>query len=158
MYLDTVAIIERLHRRCLDVIGFEIEKAGVRDINSIQALILFNIGHEELTVGELTLRGCYHGSNVSYNLKKLREAGYVSHEQSAHDRRSFRVKLTPQGHEVRGLLQNMFDTQAEMMSGMEMTEGAFRDVNQTLFFLDRVWTNFSNDFFEDRVGMRLRAV
>ena len=33
--------------------------------------MLFNIGDAEMTVGELTLRGCYLGSNVSYNVRKM---------------------------------------------------------------------------------------
>ena len=107
-YLEAISLIERLHRRCLEVIKTELDRASVRDINNIQSLILFNIGKEELTVGELTLKGCYHGSNVSYNLKKLVEFGYVSHERSNHDRRSYRVKLTNKGHEVRNLLHQMF--------------------------------------------------
>ena len=76
-YLDTIAAIERLHRRCLEVIKTELDRSGVRDINNIQSLILFNIGEEELTVGELTQRGYYLGSNVSYNVKKMVENGYL---------------------------------------------------------------------------------
>ena len=128
-YLETVAVIERLHRRCLEVIKAELDRSSVRDINNIQALILFNISDEELTVGELTLRGCYHGSNVSYNLKKLREFGYVSHEQSAHDKRSFRVKLTAKGREIRELLQNMFERHAEAMEKMDVTNESFVELN-----------------------------
>ena len=136
-YLETVAVIERLHRRCLEVIKAELDRSSVRDINNIQALILFNISDEELTVGELTLRGCYHGSNVSYNLKKLREFGYVSHEQSAHDKRSFRVKLTAKGREIRELLQNMFERHAEAMEKMDVTNESFVELNETLFRVDR---------------------
>src|SRR5205823_14986505 len=42
---------------------------------NVQALMLFNIVDAEVTVGELTSRGCYLGSNVSYNVKKLVESG-----------------------------------------------------------------------------------
>lgn len=151
-YLETVAVIERLHRRCLEVIKTELDRADIRDINNIQALILFNIGDEELTVGELTLRGCYHGSNVSYNLKKLRGFGYVTHEQSAHDKRSFRVKLTEKGHEIRALLQEMFERHSDALSDMEVGSEKFSELNETLLRLDRFWASSSGDYIEQRAA------
>ena len=93
-YLEAVALVERLHRHFLEVVKVEMDRLGVRDINNVQALILYNIGNEELTVGELTQRGYYLGSNVSYNLKKLVESGYIHHERSDVDRRSVHVSLT----------------------------------------------------------------
>jgi hypothetical protein len=49
--------------------------SGIRDINNVQGLILFNVGDgAEMPIGELTLRGCYLGSKVSYNRKKTVDA------------------------------------------------------------------------------------
>ena len=93
-YLDTLALVERLHRLLLDVIKDEFERLGVLEINAVQALLLFNIGEHEVTAGELRTRGYYQGSNVSYNLKKLVELGYMHHQRSEIDRRSVRVRLT----------------------------------------------------------------
>jgi DNA-binding MarR family transcriptional regulator len=87
LYLEALTLIERLHRRLLDVIKDEFERNGEQDVNSVQALLLFNIGDSELTAGELKTRGYYQGSNVSYNLKKLVDQGYVSHERSNADKR-----------------------------------------------------------------------
>ena len=64
-------MVERLHRLLLDVVKDEFERLGIIDINSVQALLLFNIGDNEVTAGELKSRGYYQGSNVSCNLKKL---------------------------------------------------------------------------------------
>ncbi len=139
-YLETIALVERLHRRCLEVIKAELDRSGIRDINNIQALILFNIGEEELTVGELTLRGCYHGSNVSYNLKKLVDYGYVSHTRSAHDRRSYRVQLTEKGHKIRELLEEMFSRHTHNFDGVELKIEDFNQSNDTLQRLDRFWS------------------
>jgi DNA-binding MarR family transcriptional regulator len=93
-YLDTLSMVERLHRLLLDVIKDEFERVGVLDINAVQALLLFNIGDHEVTAGELKTRGYYQGSNVSYNLKKLVEMGYMHHQRCEIDRRSVRVRLT----------------------------------------------------------------
>jgi DNA-binding MarR family transcriptional regulator len=87
-YLSTIGLIERLHRQCLEVIKVELDRGGIRDLSNVQAMILFNIGDDELTVGELTQRGYYLGSNVSYNVKKMVENGYLIQERSRHDRRS----------------------------------------------------------------------
>ncbi|MEL7544188.1 MAG: helix-turn-helix domain-containing protein, partial [Pseudomonadota bacterium] len=89
-YLNSLRLIERLHRLLLDVIKNEFDRMGWSDINSVQALLLYNIGSAELTAGELKSRGYYLGSNVSYNLKKLVDGGYIDHKRSKTDRRSVR--------------------------------------------------------------------
>src|SRR5215475_2309742 len=108
-YLECLNLVERLHRQLLDVIKDELERVGQPDVNSVQALLLFNIGEQELTAGELRTRGHYLGSNVSYNLKKLVEAGYIHHERSEADRRSVLVRLTEKGEIVRDMLRELFD-------------------------------------------------
>ena len=100
LYMESLQLVERLHRRLLDVIKDEFDRNGRSDINAIQALLLFNIGNSELTAGELRSRGYYLGSNVSYNLKKLVDLGFINHQRSRIDRRSVRVSLTPKGQSV----------------------------------------------------------
>ncbi|HVI88441.1 MAG TPA: MarR family transcriptional regulator, partial [Dongiaceae bacterium] len=99
-YLETISLIERLHRECLEVIKADLDRQGIRDLNNVQAMILFNIGKDTLSVGELTNRGYYLGSNVSYNVKKMVENGYLLQERSTHDRRAVHVRLSPKALEV----------------------------------------------------------
>ena len=103
-YLEVIALVERLHRHFLEVVKLELEGLGIHDINNIQGMMLFNIGDAEMTVGELTLRGCYLGSNVSYNVKKMVENGYLAQQRSLHDRRSIHVRLTEKGARLRDRL------------------------------------------------------
>ena len=100
-YLDSLTLVERLHRLLLDVIKDEFERVGMLEINAVQALLLFNVGDNEVTAGELKTRGYYQGSNVSYNLKKLVDMGFMHHQRSEIDRRSMRVSLTLKGRDVR---------------------------------------------------------
>ena len=104
VYLEALTLVERLHRRLLDVIKDEFDRRGRGDVNSVQALLLYNIGDKELTAGELRTRGYYLGSNVSYNVKKLVEMGYLHHARSRIDRRAVRISLTPRGKEVHELV------------------------------------------------------
>src|ERR1700675_135728 len=108
-YLETLNLVERLHRQLVNVIKDELDRRDEREINSVQALLLFNVGDQELTAGELRTRGHYLGSNVSYNLKKLVESGYVHHERSVVDRRSVLVRLTRKGESVRDMLRELFE-------------------------------------------------
>src|SRR5713226_9908655 len=108
LYMEALTLVERLHRRLLDVIKDEFDRRGRSDINSVQALLLFNIGDSELTAGELRSRGYYLGSNVSYNLKKLVEMDYLHHQRSRMDRRSVRIKLTDKGREVRDIVDTLY--------------------------------------------------
>ncbi len=141
-YLDSLALIERLHRLLLDVIKDEFERLGILDINAVQALLLFNVGDNEVTAGELKSRGYYQGSNVSYNLKKLVEIGYMSHERCAIDRRSVRVRLTPRGREVRAVVASLFVRHAQGLEDQNICDLARLDaLNHSLKRLERFWTD-----------------
>src|ERR1700756_4304927 len=109
LYLEALTLVERLHRRLLDVIKDEFDRRGRSDINAVQALLLSNIGDKELTAGELRTRGYYLGSNVSYNVKKLVEMGYLHHARSRIDRRSVRISLTDKGAEVHKIVATLYD-------------------------------------------------
>lgn len=141
-YLDCLGMIERLHRLLLDVIKDEFERLGLIDINPVQALLLFNIGDHEVTASELKTRGYYQGSNVSYNLKKLVEAGYMHHQRCGIDRRSVRVRLTPRGHEIRALLGDLFQRHAQTLSvrGVLSYDEIDR-LNTGLRRVERFWTD-----------------
>jgi DNA-binding MarR family transcriptional regulator len=99
-YIDLTLLIERLHRRFLDVLRTELKRIGIRDINGVQALILANIGDDEIVIRDLIERGYYQGSNISYNIKKLTDYGYLDQERALHDKRSITVKLTDKGRQV----------------------------------------------------------
>lgn len=140
-YLDNLALVERLHRLLLDVIKDEFERLSILEINSVQALLLFNIGENEVTAGELKSRGYYQGSNVSYNLKKLVELGYMHHQRSEIDRRSVRVRLTEKGRRVRGLLADLFGRHAEGLAKRGLVDAAGMDqMNTSLKRMERYWT------------------
>lgn len=114
-YLDMLGLVERLHRLLLDVIKDEFERLGIAEVNPVQGLLLFNIGENEVSAGELKSRGYYQGSNVSYNLKKLVEAGYMHHQRSDVDRRSVRVRLTEKGRRLRLTIAELFARHAGLM-------------------------------------------
>lgn len=136
-YLDVIRLIERLHRQFLEVIKGELDRGGIRDINNIQALILYNIGKDELTVGELTHRGYYLGSNVSYNVRKMVENDYLIQERSAHDRRSVRVRLSDKGLEVHEKVNQIIEAQAARLHETGITENHLDGTGQVLTRLER---------------------
>ena len=142
LYLESLTLVERLHRRLLDVIKDEFDRRGRSDINSVQALLLYNIGDKELTAGELRTRGYYLGSNVSYNLKKLVEMGFLDHQRSRVDRRSVRIKLTAKGQEVRDIVDALYQKHVrtvEQVGGINADE--FSTLNKSLHRLERFWTD-----------------
>jgi DNA-binding MarR family transcriptional regulator len=141
-YLDTIRLIERLHRRFLDVIKTELDRLGIEDINNVQALILSNISNEQLTVGELTARGYYLGSNVSYNVKKLVENGYLNQERSPHDRRMTRVRVSERGLELCGRIDVLYQTNAEQLASEVVSEDELVSTNRVLNALERYWSNY----------------
>ncbi len=141
-YLETLSLVERLHRLLLDVIKDEFERLGLLDVNAVQALLLFNIGENEVTAGELKSRGYYQGSNVSYNLKKLVEAGYMHHQKCAIDRRAVRVRLTDRGREIRRIVAELFDRHAIDIHGRKVvTDDLMMEMNGALRRIERFWTD-----------------
>jgi DNA-binding MarR family transcriptional regulator len=141
-YLVSLKLIERLHRLLLDVIKDEFERLGRADVNSVQALLLYNIGDAELTAGELTSRGYYLGSNVSYNLKKLVDAGYIHHQRSTTDRRSVRVRLTEKGQEVCKIVNSLYHRQLkslQQVGGIGLND--LETLNKSLIRIERFWTD-----------------
>lgn len=138
-YFETIQMIERLHRYFLDVVKMELDRKHLQDINNIQAMILYNIGHDEMTVGELTLRGYYLGSNVSYNVKKMGENGYIEQERSVHDKRSIRVKLSDKGKALYTVLNEMFTRHEEKLEGTDLTSERLNDTIKTMQTVERFW-------------------
>lgn len=141
-YLEALSLVERLHRLLLDVIKDEFERVGILEINAVQALLLFNVGENEVTAGELKTRGYYQGSNVSYNLKKLVDMGYMHHQRCEIDRRSVRVKLTDKGDEVRRTVAELFSRHAEGLQGRGVisSEG-IEGINSSLKRVERYWSD-----------------
>ena len=142
LYLEALTLVERLHRRLLDVIKDEFDRRSRADVNSVQALLLYNIGDKELTASELRTRGYYLGSNVSYNLKKLVEMGYLDHQRSRIDRRSVRIRLTDRGREVRDIVEALYQKHVrtvQQVGGIGCDE--FATLNKSLHRLERFWTD-----------------
>ena len=141
-YLESLALVERLHRLLLDVIKDEFERLGVLEINAVQALLLFNIADNEVTAGELRSRGYYQGSNVSYNLKKLVDMGFMHHQRCEIDRRSVRVRLTQRGREIRDIVSALFSRHAEGLEGKNVISSqGIEDITASLKRVERYWSD-----------------
>jgi DNA-binding MarR family transcriptional regulator len=138
-YLEVLVMAERLHRQFLDVIQVELDSLGVRDINNVRALILLNIGDAEMTASELLWRGCYLGSNVSYNLKRLTESGYVSQERSTHDRRVVIVRNSEKGLQLFAMLTKMNARHLEGLSRANFKLEDLETCRRTLRTLQQFW-------------------
>lgn len=140
-YIETILLVERLHRRFLDVVKAELDRLHIDDINNVQTLILYNISGEQLTVGELTNRGYYLGSNVSYNVKKLVENEYLIQERAQHDKRSTRVRLSEKGQALCEKIDAMYETHVTALSEGDSPVNDLTALNKTLVSLERFWTD-----------------
>ncbi|MDR1362106.1 MAG: MarR family winged helix-turn-helix transcriptional regulator [Holosporaceae bacterium] len=136
-YLEAVSLIERLHRLFLEVIKYELEGLKIADINNVQALVLYNLGNEQISIGELTARGCYLGSNVSYNLQKMISNGYIDHAVSKHDKRSCVIKLSAKGAAFRKKLDAVLDRHVATLKTSD--SGDVANLIATLKNLEQFW-------------------
>ena len=141
-YLLTLSYIERLHRLLLDVVKDEFERLRILDITSVQALLLFNVGDKEVTAGELKSRGYYQGSNVSYNLKKLIESGYIESERCSVDRRAVRLKLTDEGRKIRQIVADLWQRHVNTIADNDlMSMDDLEQLERSMHTLERFWTD-----------------
>jgi DNA-binding MarR family transcriptional regulator len=138
-YVDLTRLVERLHRRFLDVLREQLTRLGVNDLNAVQCLLLCNIGGEEVNNRHLMERGYYQGSNASYNIKKLVETGYLEQRQAEHDRRSTLLKLSAKGRELAAKV-----AAADNALASRLPANAVQTANQTLRQIERVWDDFVN--------------
>ena len=136
-YFELTRLIERLHRLFIDVLKAELNRIGVRDINGVQPLLLSNIGDQEISIRDLVERGYYLGSNVSYNIKKLCDLGYLVQERSAHDKRSVNVRLTDKALGVVASMRDLQDANAEAFMGRTADPDALDGICRGLGSLER---------------------
>lgn len=141
-YLEMTRLIERMHRRFLDVLRAELVRMDVMDLNGVQALLLSNIGEEDIVIRDLVERGYYQGSNVSYNIKKLAQMGYLNQERSQHDKRSVRIKLTPKAMKVVARIRELEDQNAGAISDVGISDVDIDEASNTLRKIERVWTDY----------------
>ncbi len=140
-YLELTRLIERLHRRFLDLLRAELNRLGIRDINSVQALLLANIGSEHIAIRDLVERGYYQGSNVSYNIKKLAELGYLEQARAEHDRRSVSIQLTDKALKVVEEIRRLEQTIAGQLDAENTSHGEIDTVCQGLRRVERIWAD-----------------
>ena len=142
IYLESLSLVERLHRCLLDVIKDEFDRRNETEINAVQALLLYNIGDKELSAGELRTRGYYLGSNVSYNVKKLVDMGHLHHARSRVDKRAVRISLTPKGRAIHKVVTDLYEKHVRTVEqiGGSQTE-VFAALNLALTRLERFWTD-----------------
>ena len=140
-YLNVIQLLPQIHRRFMDVIKKDLEGLRIQDINNVQSIMLFNIGDTALSVGELTLRGVYIGSNVSYHVKKMVENGYLSQEHSLYDRRVSHVRLTEKGRKLRENLTMVHQRRIDLLSEVALSSDELQAAMSVLRLLDRFWTD-----------------
>lgn len=139
-YTNTILMLERLHRRLLDVVTDALGRAKIEDVNAVQAIMLYNIADQELTVSELRARDYYTGSNSSYNVKKLVEGGFLRYSKSRIDRRTVRISLGERGRKIHALVDEAYQKHAatvEQLGGIQAED--FAVINRSLARLDRFW-------------------
>jgi DNA-binding MarR family transcriptional regulator len=149
-YLDLIQLLPQIHRRFMNAIKLDLEELKVRDINNVQSVILFSISDTDLSIGELTSRGVHMRSNVSYNVKKMVENGYLEQEHSAYDRRVSYVRLTEKGRRLREALANAHQRRIELLSEISLSSDELQATISVLHHLDRLWTDIADRWGRSR--------
>lgn len=140
-HIEIVRVIERLHRRSLDLIRADLIRAGIDDLSPSQVMMLLTIGQSELSVRDLIERGYYLGSNASYSLKRLVEAEYVVRAASERDRRSARIRLSGKGQKLCNMIKTIDRTYHRLVTRNEEEIRELESTFRTLKRLEEAWSN-----------------
>jgi DNA-binding MarR family transcriptional regulator len=92
-----------------------------------------------MTMGELTMRGAYLGTNVSCNVEKMVENGYSCRRRSAHDLRSILLKLTNKGGRLHDWLRAIYQRHVAMLTQNGITAADLQHATAVLERLERFW-------------------
>lgn len=141
-YVQLTRMIERLHRRFLDVLRFELDRLHIDDISAPQALMLTKIEDRDVSVRDIVERGYYLGSNASYNIRQMVQAGYVAQERSSHDRRAMRVRLTEKGQDLCAKIAEFEDSQSKTLSDDPSAMSSIESATETLRRIERTWSDY----------------
>ena len=140
--LELPRMLERMHRRYLDILQVEMKRLAIRDINPVQAFMLLDMGEDELTIQELVDRGYYVRSNALYNIKKLVDAGYFAQARDPHDRRAMRIGLTDKARANCTKLKGRLDDLANRISKRDGPKADYTAVHSALRALERAWDDY----------------
>lgn len=147
IFIENILFIERLHRRFLDVIKAELERLSIDDINNVQTLILYNISEDKMTISELANRGYYLGSNVSYNIKKLVEHGYLMQERSIHDKRAVKIRLSEKGLLLCKKIDGFMERSIGFLEGAGISAESLSETNKNLRHIERLLSDILGDLY-----------
>lgn len=138
-YVELLHAVERAQRQLHDTVAAELQRAGVEDVTAVQALLLFHLGEDQLTAAEIMHSGRYLGSNVSYNLKKLTECGWLESQRSE-DRGAPRFAATGPGRAIQAKLWALFDRQRHALQPVcGLDAASVAGAEAALRKLERYW-------------------
>jgi len=140
--IDLIHLIERLHRLSLDVVRMELKKQGIRDLSGVQAMILAHINEKEIVVRDLVERGYYQGSNVSYNVRKLTELGYLEQRRAEHDKRSVIIRLTDKALGVAEHIRSFDADFLRQVDGGSDAADALAGICAYLRNIEQTWSDY----------------
>ncbi|MBL8669330.1 MAG: MarR family transcriptional regulator [Alphaproteobacteria bacterium] len=156
-YLETIGLIGRLHKLFLELVNDELAAMNAHDLTNAQGLILYYLEGEQLTATDVMHRGYYLGSNVTYNLRKLADNGYIDIEKADHDRRCIRIQLTERGQEVARNLEAAFARHADGLRDMTLTPGELDASVRHWRQLERFWSTLRPAEVPDQAAPRQRS-
>lgn len=121
-YIQSLFLADRVYRLFLDGLKHDLHVLNIKDITTAQAIILYNIGNEHLSVSELSSRKYYLGTNISYNLRKMAETGYVSQTASERDQRVQYIALTDKGLGLYDTLEKTFQSYLQRVEQQDLND------------------------------------
>ncbi|WP_162914465.1 MarR family winged helix-turn-helix transcriptional regulator [Taklimakanibacter lacteus] len=131
--------IELLHRRFLDVLTTELGRRE-KGLSAVQALILSHASERPLSLGQLSALGHYEGTNLTYNVAKLAENGFLTLSRPEWDKRSSVIELTVEGQEIASLVARTIGEHAASLPDIGITEEVLTLVTTTFKSLHHRWS------------------
>lgn len=131
--------VEILHRRFPDVTAKEHNRRD-NALSAEQALILCHASERPISLWQLQALGQFEGTNLTYNIAKLTEGGYVKLSRPQWDKRSSLIELTEQGRQVSQVILCTLDIHADSLSGIGITTQELTLLTRALMDIHHLWS------------------
>ncbi len=144
--IDFYTSIVQAQKSFLELIEHELKLINEENLSAVQALIILNIGDNDVSLGDLVLKRGYSGSNASYNIKKIANEGYIEQIPSPHDKRSLILRLTNKGTDVFKKLKSAIDKHSQKLEHVVFDRVNYSRVSKFLREISNYWRNSTNDW------------
>ena len=117
-YIEAIHLCEKITQDFEELSQNILYSSGIEDLNATQAILLYKISlyKGNISPKEIGSKRYYNGTNVTYNLNKLKNKGYLEEKKSDIDKRKKNINITKKSDKIISLFDSHFNKQFDFLN------------------------------------------